>query len=63
MLYILFWQKDEFIYHPSVVAIAKEFSNRTTEMIKFVSTRLEKKEVKQNLEKIFTLKIRKLLNL
>jgi len=32
-------------------------------MIDFVSTRLEKKEVEQNLKKIFTLKIRKLLDL
>jgi transaldolase len=35
---------DEFIYHPSVVATAKEFSKRTFEMINFVSTRLEKKK-------------------
>ena len=36
--------KDEFIYHPSVVATAKEFSKRTFEMVDFVSTRLEKKK-------------------
>ena len=36
--------EDEFIHHPSVVATAKEFSNRTLEMINFVSTRLEKKK-------------------
>ena len=35
---------DEFIYHPAVVATAKEFSNRTFGMINFVSTRLEKKK-------------------
>ena len=36
--------EDEFIHHPSVVATAKEFSNRTLEMINFVSARLEKKK-------------------
>jgi len=34
---------DEFIYHPAVVATAKEFSKRTFGMIDFVSARLEKK--------------------
>lgn len=37
---------DEFIYHPAVVATAKEFSNRTFGMINFVSARLEKKKNK-----------------
>jgi len=36
--------EDEFIRHPSVVATAKEFSNRTLEMINFISARLEKKK-------------------
>jgi transaldolase len=36
--------EDEFRNHPSLVATAKQFSNRTIDMINFVSARLEKKE-------------------
>lgn len=36
--------EDEFKDHPSLVATAKQFSNRTIDMINFVSARLEKKE-------------------
>jgi len=35
--------ESEFNHHPSVIATAKEFSNRTFDMINFVSIRLEKK--------------------
>lgn len=36
--------ENEFNNHPSVIATAKEFSNRTLDMINFVSARLEKRK-------------------
>lgn len=38
--------EDEFKDHPSVIATAKQFVNRTLDMISFVSARLEKREIK-----------------
>jgi len=37
--------EDEFKNHASLIATAKQFSNRTIDMIDFVSTRLEKKKL------------------